>query len=363
MSRSIYQIASGDTGRNYSSLFLDHDVMLMGPGDPGHYGENPHAYDKDPRRHQLRSFCEAPGPGDVVILRHGHRAVAVGVIPGSPHDRYDWSECFSDVLGWDLQHMRRVLWHRKPVEILDEIREPPFFGHYKQQKTFTMVHEDAVTRMADRLAQAVPSRDLNSLPSVPKPLSDEELGLRLFAAGLSNDSIERVLQVIVRIRRLTSWYWKMQEAASRTEQKQDRPTEHETVAHAVVPLLMALGWSEQLVAIEWNRIDVALFARTPTTRESCCMIFEVKRLWQALGPAYKQAKDNVVRQRLVNCRTIATTDGSRLLLYRKKDARWPDQPSGYANFHAMRTDHVFPKGTSAVDTLIGLMPSRIGQSS
>ena len=363
MSRCIYQIASGDSGRNYSSLFLDHDVMLMGSGDPGHYGEKPQAYDKDPRRHQLRSFCEDPSPGDVISYPGAVGAVFVGVVPSSPHDRYNWSECFSDVLGWDLQHMRRVVWDRKPVEILEEIRKPPFFGQYKQQKTFTMVHEEAVTRMADRLAEAVPSRELKPLPTVPTPLSDEELGLRLFAAGLSNDSIERVLQVIVRIRRLTSWYWMMVEGCSAREESQNRPTEHEIVAHVVAPLLMALGWSEQLVAIEWNKIDVAFFVGTPTTREKCCMVLEAKRLWQPLAGAYEQAKSYVRDQHLVNCKTIATTEGSRLFLYRKQGETWPDQPSGYANFHAMRKDHVFHKGTSAVDTLIGLMPSRIGQSS
>src|SRR5256885_6463148 len=43
--------------------------------------------------------------------------------------------------------------------------------------------------------------------------------------------------------RLLSWY-------AQFGGDSGRPTEHEVVAHMVLPLLLALGWSEQLVAVE-----------------------------------------------------------------------------------------------------------------
>jgi hypothetical protein len=70
--------------------------------------------------------------------------------------------------------------------------------------------------------------------------------------------LDRLLNVLEQVKRLSTWY-KGKHAGD------DRPTEHEVVAHILVPLLRSLGWSEQLLGVEWNRVDVAVFDRTPTT--------------------------------------------------------------------------------------------------
>jgi len=59
----------------------------------------------------IRRFAEDISPGDIIVLRVGTQYVyGVGEIVGD----YDWSDLFSDVQGWDLQHFRRVrwLWHQ-----------------------------------------------------------------------------------------------------------------------------------------------------------------------------------------------------------------------------------------------------------
>jgi uncharacterized short protein YbdD (DUF466 family) len=33
----VWQIAAGETGRRYPELFIDHDVMFIGPGDAGEF--------------------------------------------------------------------------------------------------------------------------------------------------------------------------------------------------------------------------------------------------------------------------------------------------------------------------------------
>ncbi|MDQ2801014.1 MAG: hypothetical protein M3Y13_15385, partial [Armatimonadota bacterium] len=58
-----------------------------------------------------RRFAEDMKPGDIVVLRVGTQQVyGVGKLVG----RYDWSEEFSNVDDWDLQHFWRVhwLWHQ-----------------------------------------------------------------------------------------------------------------------------------------------------------------------------------------------------------------------------------------------------------
>ena len=66
----VWQIAAGETGRDYTKLFLDYDLMFMGPGNPGAYYK--HSYDalveqglvKKGIATQLRQFCtEINGKG------------------------------------------------------------------------------------------------------------------------------------------------------------------------------------------------------------------------------------------------------------------------------------------------------------
>jgi hypothetical protein len=55
----------------------------------------------------IRCFAEDLQDGDFAILRVGTTDVlGFGVIVGD----YQWNAAFHDVVGWDLQHVRRVRW-------------------------------------------------------------------------------------------------------------------------------------------------------------------------------------------------------------------------------------------------------------
>ena len=108
----FWQIASGDVGRDYSQLCLESDVMLLGPGEFGPY--DPEAYQKpvDDRIYSkesigyVRRFHDDVQPGDIVLLRYGHRVKGIGTVEGG----YEYDSTFDDVDGWDLRHTRRVIW-------------------------------------------------------------------------------------------------------------------------------------------------------------------------------------------------------------------------------------------------------------
>ena len=114
--KTIWQIAAGNgKTTHYAEQCLQQDVVVFGPG---RYGAWP---DCDlPMRGNgwtatkagiIRRFAEDISPGDIIVLRVGTQHVyGVGEIVGD----YDWSDLFSDVQGWDLQHFRRVrwLWHQ-----------------------------------------------------------------------------------------------------------------------------------------------------------------------------------------------------------------------------------------------------------
>lgn len=344
---NIWQIAAGDGARDYTDLYLKHDVMLIGPGSKGDFTKNKDQYPKNGMTNQIRSFCNNPQSGDIVLLRYGHEVKAVGLIPDSPNEEYLWLEQFDDVLGWDLQHVRRVLWSTAPLAVWKTPKK--VFSNYKQQSTFTAVHEKRITDLGTQMKSMIKDRPLNPLPSSKGgTFSQDELGMELFNAGLPNNSVEDVIKTISRIQRLSQWY--------SSQYSGNRPSEHEIVAHMIVPLMLGMGWSEQLLAIEWTKIDLAFFNRIPTESENCFMICEAKRPNQSLTSAYEQAQGYVQSRNLLNCKTIVTTDGKRLYLYKRKNNQWKDEPDGYINLLNIKRENVFPFGTSGINTLIELIP-------
>jgi hypothetical protein len=356
---NIWQIACGEPERDYRDVFLRHDVMLIGPGWPGPFDEKSYRRAlKDEDEHvsfsrfsQVRSFKEKPMPGDLVLLRLGHHVIRIGVIPQSGDNGYAWSEDFDDILGWDVSHYRRVIWGT-PRSAAPLMTRRGVFSNYKQQPTFTRVREARITRLAKHLARRVPRRRLKRLPpSETKKMSLEEFGVRLFQDGLANESIERAIDAIEKARRLGSWYDE-QHLSGR------EPSEHEIIAHTTVPLMLALGWSEQLLVVEWKHIDLAFFDRTPTDAQHCVMICEAKRPHKSLESALEQAKDYVRVKQLAHCRKILLTSGTRLQTYRRRGNDW--QLDGYANLEKLRMNHVRPKGVSASATLMNLAPARVG---
>ncbi len=227
------------------------------------------------------------------------------------------------------------------------------FSHMKQIPTFSRVHVAKVLAPIEPLFAQTRKRALKQLPSpLPKPLNMDEVGQELFSKGLPNDAVDKVLVAVERQRRLVKWYEK-------DKVKSGRPTEHEVVAHMVLPLMLALGWSEQLLAVEWRRIDLAGFSGTPTTEERCIFVCEAKGLGHGLQNVLQQAKLYVERLTLSNCCKILISDGVRLYLYGRKNREWADMPIGYLNVNSIRTNHIAPENTNAIDTIMALAPSRI----
>ncbi len=358
---TVWQIAAGESGRYYDDLFLKWNIMFMGPGQFGAY--DPSTYGKcvaskiltKHKNDQLCKFANEVEPGQLVLLRKGYTVTCVGIVADQP---YVWDRRFDDVYGWDLQHTRRVIWQTNTTPRLLEIQEyspdderyrKPLFGGRKQIPTFTRVDD---VRVIEPIRHLLNSQDVATPEpidlNVPEPLTLDQLGELLFAKGLSNDSVEEVLDAIRRQRRLGKWY--------QTQRDSGRPAEHEVVAHMILPLLLGLGWSEQLLAVEWQRIDLAGFRSTPTGKDSCVLLCEAKQMWYPLQPALDQARGYVDSLGLTHCKRIMLTDGVRIYVYRKNNDLWSDQPSGYVNMNLIRLDHLAPQGVSAVDTLMELTP-------
>ncbi len=356
---SIWQIGSGEVGRKYTDLFLEHDIMFCGPSEFGPFNEAVYGdviskgtYTSK-KIGQIRSFATQVQPGDFVLLRSGHQLVSIGVVDEAG---YAHNTTFDDIYGWDLEHTHRVLWQDHLHDEIKELQKSKMiFGDRKQIAMFTGVGDAVVLDPLHHLFAKCISRPLKSLPPPPSDLMTlDEFSEALFSQGVAFDAVQKVKATLEKQRRLLKWYRSSGLAT-------DRPSEHEIVAHVILPLMSALGWSEQLLAVEWHRIDLAVFWGTPTDKGHCEMICEAKAMGHGLQDVLQQAIGYADKLALGSCKKILLADGGRFYLYKRSGHEWGTDPVGYLNVEQLRQRHVFPKGTNAVDTLVALTPAHMGR--
>ncbi len=303
--KKIWQQACGDTDRNYAGVCLKWDVILNGPGYAGPYPECDEKLRKDEwsskKVTDLKRFAEDMKDGDIVVLRLGTTNIlGVGIIVGE----YEWLEEFSDIDGWDLQHVRRVRWLWKNKN------DPQIFPTYtlKQGDTTQRLNSKVVTDWLETInvKKAEYERNLRVLPkSTSCEVKLEEISEYLFDRGVSSNSIELLITEIGELTRIAKWYKKFSD-----------PSEFETVAYLVVPLLRALGWTPQKMAIEWHNVDIALFSQLPREDANLNIVVEAKKKGNSCLSAKSQAE--AYSQGKKNCNRLIVTDGLRYGVYLKK---------------------------------------------
>jgi len=301
--RTIWQQAAGDTDRNYAQLCLKWDVILNGPGYAGEWPTCKEILLEDectPKKcTDLSRFCEEMGEGDLVVLRLGtSKVLGVGELIGT----YEWLDLFGDIDGWNLQHVRRVRWLWKSA---DEPKEFPTYT-MKQGDTTQRLDSEDVEKWMESLdiPPKALARELVELPLAEEAveISLEDVSDFLFDQGVSSASIESLLMEIGELERIARWYKRF-----------DNPSESETVAYLVVPLLRALGWTPQKMAIEWNHVDVALFDGLPREDKNLSVVVEAKRKDNSCLSALSQAQGYA--QTRGSCRRLIVTDGIRFGVY------------------------------------------------
>jgi predicted Mrr-cat superfamily restriction endonuclease len=224
--KTIWQQACGDDDRNYSKICLKWDVILNGPGYAGPYPECAPILKEHNRSARkvtdIKRFATKMKSGDLVVLRIGTKKIlAVGEIVGD----YEWNDCFSDVDGWDLQHVRRVRW------LWDGTNQPKHFDTYtiKQGDTTQVLNskdvEDWITTM--NINPVILNRPLQELPKPGKKIDQEEIAEYLFDKGVSSQSIQTLMNEFDELERIARWYMNQSE----------NPSEFETISYLAIPIL------------------------------------------------------------------------------------------------------------------------------
>jgi len=340
--RSIWQQATGDTDRDYSEACIQWGVILNGPG---HSGPWPECIPRMTREGvttrkltDLRRFCEEVKDGDIVVLRLGTSSVlAVGQVVGD----YEWNDEFGDVDGWDIQHVRRVrwLWRHK--------------GNPEQFKTYALKWGDTTQRLDSEpvlkwledlhLPEDAKPSPLEDLPKcTDAEVSIESISGFLFDKGVSSGSISHLIEEMGELVRIAKWY-----------QRSSAPSESETVTYLAAPLLRALGWTPQKMAIEWNRVDLALFNDLPREQDTLTVVVEVKKMDSSCLSAKSQAEAYAKDKK--NCDRLIVTDGMRYGVYLRDETGEFDLYA-YMNLTRLRDEYTIYECKGAKDALLAMAP-------
>ncbi len=337
--KKLWQVGAGDTERSYGKICKTFDVMIVGPGGPGPFEEARYSNQGD-IRNSLRRFCVQAHRGDLVILRLGTGDVlALGEIAD---DQAGWCELFADVDGWDLHHVRRVRWFPNTAK---DFPSKTFGG---QVRTFAAVNVSLVRSWVESLdiPDSVRTRQLVQLPPAGTLLDSDELGTRLFVEGLPSEYVDKLMATFASLQRVASWY------RNETKRPEGRPSEQETVCYLVVPLLLSLGWSQQTAAVEWNRVDVALFRGMPSKDSTLSCVVEAKLLGRSVFSPFGQACEYALRAGRDGCDRLIVTDGIRYALHRRTGGNFLLE--AYLNILEMRDSYPILDCGGAVQAVLGM---------
>jgi len=245
-----------------------------------------------------------------------------------------WLDDFGDIDGWDIQLVRRVRWLWKATK-----------GRPKKFETYALKWGDTIQELKrsgsvfDWLLE-VQQWDCG-LPELPpscesrkkvRQLKLDEIAKYLFDEGIAAGSINDLTDNMLALGQIASWY----------ERTNSRPSETETVTYLVVPLLRALGWTPQRMAVEWGKIDIALFDFLPRGDISLSAVVEVKKFGHSCLTAKSQGASYAGNPGREGCARLIVTDGIRYGIYVKgKDEKgnFPDVPTAYLNLTRLVEDY------------------------
>jgi hypothetical protein len=323
MEKNYWQIAAGSVGRDYSEVFIKYGIAFVGGDDN-------------------ISIIKYLKEGDVIVLKRGlSKIVAAGsvVSRNGKAAGVDDKEWLRDFDGWELPAYCYVDWHvpKVPIETEELTRT-----------TIQALPQERHRKIADDLL-LLPVTSYMEEPAETRSVSDSEILDFLIAEGLRPGSAEDLTTTFNRIRLLAKYYF------NKCQWRDVR--EHETRTFLAVPLLLALGWSEQQLKIEFpcsnGKIDIAGF-NAPYHKEEkdCILIVETKDFSSGLDYAPSQAHGYAAD--FPSCGCVVVTNGYCCKSYRRNpNGGFQNQASAYLNI--LQPKDRYPVDPVHVDGCLGVL--------
>ena len=349
---TYWVIAAGSAGRGYSRLFLRFGMAFCGDKQVDDINIGDTVILK--QRKTGKTGILAAGK---VVQRGGeHRGYCY---ENSPDKDKDW---LLDIDGWDLPYWCYVDWR---VPDGDEADSVP--GLAPRGGTISRVKHPNPRKEADKILATGCSLGGTGYkePEKTKFVAIQELLETLDRDSLMPSYSNEVKNKIEHIRGLAIYY------RDHYGWKHNIP-EHEARTFLVVPLLLALGWSEKRIKIELANVDIACFSEPyenwKESRGSCVAIIETKKFASGLDDAQRQAR--LYSDKFPNCKLLITTNGYCYKIYLKDEkGSFPEyldpyDPSAYINLLNLRDKYPLnPKeGNGALDAIKWLLPNNLIQT-
>ncbi len=328
----FYQLASGDSDRDFSQVMLDFGVAIVGPGNEGRIEEAKELYVEKGEWTKL-SWLDEICENDIIVLHRGQSFVqAIGEVISKDGSIYHYSNFFADIDGWDLQHYVNVKW--KKIELQLEGRPLTRSAITRLRKKEV---KDKIKSIWDKAEYIKPKYNIIEPDEKENKVEYNEIEQHLINQGFRINDAINTSQTIERVEKLASWY--------RTSGLKNI-SEHEIRTYLVIPFLEALGWPPQKMAIEWNKVDILLFK--DVARQAPYILVETKSMWTGSNNARVQALGYLNnKEGLEKVDRFIITDGLHYWLYDKNN---PERPKAYMSFiKRQRKNPAYPKSGGILD--------------
>jgi hypothetical protein len=334
--RQLWQIDGGKKINSYVRFFLEWDVIAIGPGRRGKWpacGRKVILADGYSAQtiNCLERFYNEVKPGHLVVLKTGtDTAYGVGEIV---EENVLWLDDFGDVDGRDLEHVRRVRWLWKYDSV--PMVFPELSLHWG---SFQHLNSPGVEHWLRTLPEPTVSEQLVKLPPSCidgrqyRPSDFVQVADFLFDEGISAKSIDELAAKFAELQRIANWYYRSKKLS---------PSKYETLAYLVVPLLRALGWTPQRMAMEWESLDIALFTRTPRSNKNFTVAVEVMKIGESCLNAYTILGLYALQSGREHCRQLIVTDGLRYVVFRRDESVSTFNPDPIAYLNLARGRDVY----------------------
>ncbi len=331
MGRNYWQIAAGSEGRDYSKIFQKFGLAFVG-------GES-----------QMATMDQVK-PGDIVVLKFGLSTIlAAGEVverEGISKGNGD-KEWLLDYDGWVLPAYCTVDWR---------LPDKPLITSGLTRSTIQKLPQPKHRKIADKLITK-PTIKREHEPQNTQEISDIKILEFLISEGLRPGAADDLTNTIRRIRLLAEYYY--------NKCPWDEIGEHEIRTFLVIPLLLALGWAEQQLKIEYKagngKADIVGFTKPYHLEKyrECILILETKDFGSGLDYAPIQAKRYA--RAFPSCRVLVVSNGFCYKSYvRKKKDEFSDIPSAY--FNIMKPRDRYPLDPDNVDGALGVLRWLLPQS-
>lgn len=335
--KTIWQHAAGDRGHDHADLCLDYDLIVSGVG--------PKALKEEMKR------------GEVVVLKTGvNRIRGVGIL--GDYVELGQDGAFGDLDGWRLGHARRVSWVWKGTR---DDEDGKFDGRpltrWTTQRLWVVEVRKWVAAKVAGVTTGQEPPEYAQLPRADSPVDLADVADCLFDGDFRSGSVHNVVNPDGEFMKKAKWYYQWW---------RQRPSENETVAHLVVPFLRSLGWPPRRIALEFQRVDVALLSdfkepindpSAPRRDATAMAVVEAKPVHAALlSEAAEQAK-GYAKKHPAALRAIVT-DGLRygVFLRRSPDEGFQCLPDAYLNLIRPRDKYDIYECNGAKEAIWAMTP-------